>query len=240
MHPPMSTQEFPHQPGEVISYLEMCQAWSVSFQKGMHFRLRPGFSVILMSRRRNAPYRDCVEENGRVLIYEGHDIPRKEGCLPPKNADQPRKSPNGKLTQNGLFEEAALKAKRGDGSPETVAVYEKIHTGIWAFNGLFLLADSYQESDGNRLVFKFRLELTDSPNLPGIHSYALPHTRIIPSEVKQAVWKRDRGKCIQCGATDNLHFDHDIPYSKGGSSLVVENIRLLCARHNLSKRDRIE
>jgi hypothetical protein len=236
----MHTKEFPHQPGEVISYLEMCRSWSVSFQKGMNFRLRPNFSVILMSRRKNAPYSDRVEENGRVLIYEGHDIPRKEGHPPPKKTDQPRKSPNGNLTQNGLFEEAALKAKRGIANFETVAVYEKIHTGIWAFNGLFLLTDCYQESDGNRLVFKFRLELTDSPDLPGIHSDALPLTRIIPSEVKQAVWKRDGGKCIQCGATDNLHFDHDIPFSKGGSSLLVQNIRLLCARHNLSKRDKIE
>jgi hypothetical protein len=27
-----------------------------------------------MSRRSNAPYRDKIEEDGRVLIYEGHDM----------------------------------------------------------------------------------------------------------------------------------------------------------------------
>jgi 5-methylcytosine-specific restriction endonuclease McrA len=47
------------------------------------------------------------------------------------------------------------------------------------------------------------------------------------------------GKCVQCGSSDNLHFDHIIPFSLGGSSLVAENIQLLCARHNLQKRDRI-
>jgi hypothetical protein len=31
-----------------------------------------------------------------------------------------------------------------------------------------------------------------------------------------------------------------LPYSKGGSFLVVENIQILCARHNLEKSDRIE
>jgi 5-methylcytosine-specific restriction endonuclease McrA len=36
------------------------------------------------------------------------------------------------------------------------------------------------------------------------------------------------------------HFDHIIPYSKGGSSKDPKNIQLLCVRHNLSKRDRIE
>lgn len=37
----------------------------------------------------------------------------------------------------------------------------------------------------------------------------------------------------------NLHFDHDIPFSKGGSSLTAENVRLLCAKHNLEKSDKI-
>ena len=43
-----------------------------------------------------------------------------------------------------------------------------------------------------------------------------------------------------CGAKDNLHYDHDFPYAKGGSSITSENIRILCARHNLEKSDRIE
>ena len=62
---------------------------------------------------------------------------------------------------------------------------------------------------------------------------------MIPSDVKLAVWKRDRGRCVACGSTDNLHFDHVLPYSKGGSSLLAENVQLLCARHNLAKSDRI-
>ena len=66
------------------------------------------------------------------------------------------------------------------------------------------------------------------------------HNRMIPPQVKLEVWKRDKGKCVICGSNDNLHFDHIIPFSKGGSSLVAENIQLLCARHNIAKRDRIE
>ena len=67
----------------------------------------------------------------------------------------------------------------------------------------------------------------------------LEHRRIIPTAVKLEVWKRDGGKCAICGATDELHFDHIIPYSKGGTSLKADNIQLLCARHNLEKRDNI-
>ena len=68
----------------------------------------------------------------------------------------------------------------------------------------------------------------------------LDHNRMIPTSVKLDVWKRDKGQCTQCGSKDNLHFDHILPYSKGGTSLKAENIQLLCARHNLQKRDKIQ
>ncbi len=230
----------PHASGQIISYIEMCQAWSVSFQKGMHFHLRPKLSVLLMSRRANAPYRDRVEETGRVLIYEGHDAPQKKGDPDPKSIDQPRATPSGKLTQNGFFEQAALESKKVQKSPEIVAVYEKIHDGIWAFNGFFRLTDCWQEEDGVRSVFKYRLELAEDLDIEAAPPESLPHTRMIPSTVKLEVWQRDKGRCVICGEKDNLHFDHDLPYSKGGTSLTAKNIRLLCARHNLSKSDKIQ
>jgi hypothetical protein len=31
------------------------------------------------------------------------------------------------------------------------------------------------------------------------------------------------------------HFDHDLPYSRGGTSVNIDNVQLLCARHNISK-----
>ena len=234
-------QELPHAPGEVISYLEMCQAWTASLQKGMNFHLRPDRSVILMSRRSNAPYKDAVEENGRAIIYEGHDVVRNKQNPNPKLVDQPRSTPNGKLTQNGLFETAAIGAKNRVSTPEVVAVYEKIHAGIWAFNGFFLLTDAWTESDGQRLVFKFRLEIaTVEGQLPSQTDPELLHNRLIPSAVKLEVWQRDKGQCVLCGSKNNLHFDHELPYSKGGSSLTGANIRLLCARHNLSKGAKIQ
>jgi hypothetical protein len=233
--------ELSHASGEVISYLEMCQAWSASLQKGMNYHLRPDRSVILMSRRTNAPYRDHIEEEGRVLIYEGHDVSRTTQTPNPKLVDQPRSTPSGKLTQNGLFEHAAAQSKSAKSSPEIVAVYEKIHSGIWAFNGFFLLTDAWTESDGQRRVFKFRLELIESKGDSTQREAAdLIHNRVIPSAVKLEVWQRDKGQCVLCGSRENLHFDHDLPYSKGGSSLTAANIKLLCAKHNLSKGAKIQ
>jgi 5-methylcytosine-specific restriction endonuclease McrA len=105
------------------------------------------------------------------------------------------------------------------------------------------LLDAWQEKSKERLVFKFKLELEEEQipvNRQTRQENILDHERLIPSQVKISVWKRDKGKCVLCGITNNLHFDHIIPYSKGGSSLVAENIQLLCARHNLAKRDKIE
>ena len=65
--------------------------------------------------------------------------------------------------------------------------------------------------------------------------------RAIPQAVKQAVWQRDGGKCVQCAAQGRgacLEYDHEIPFSKGGASTLA-NVRLLCRRCNLDKSDRI-
>jgi hypothetical protein len=233
-------RELPHSTGEVISYIEMCQAWSSSLQRGMNFRITPLHSVILMSRRPNAPYKDRIDESGRILTYEGHDVPRTKNGKNPKLVDQPNKTPSGKLTQNGMFAEAARRSKQGSPS-EIVAVYEKIHAGIWVFNGWFLLSDSWTETNNERVVFKFRLELTgNSEGTPERAEYDRSDNRVVPSAIKLEVWTRDKGRCVLCGAQKNLHFDHDLPYSKGGTSLVAANIRLLCAKHNLEKGAKIQ
>ena len=60
----------------------------------------------------------------------------------------------------------------------------------------------------------------------------------IPKDVRNAVWIRDAGLCIECGADDYLEFDHVIPVSKGGSN-TLNNIQLLCRRCNATKSNRI-
>ncbi len=211
-----------------------------AYSAGMNFALRGDHSVILMSVRHNAPYLDRLVENGTILIYEGHDQPRTTAGQNPKFFDQPERYSSGVLTQNGLFHKAAQEAKAGQRAPERVRVYEKIHTGIWSYNGIFHLVDSWQERDRHRNVFKFRLIAVEGEEDLSVPPALNPsRRRIIPTEIKLAVWKRDGGRCVQCGATDELHFDHDLPWSKGGTSLTEENVQLLCARHNLQKHDRI-
>ncbi|UCH42690.1 MAG: HNH endonuclease [Dehalococcoidales bacterium] len=230
-------------PGDVISYLEMCQQEGVSLQRGMNFHLRGDISVILMSLRSNAPYADRIEDDGRILIYEGHDVHKTQETPIPKNVDQPIRNPSGTLTQNGQFYEAVKRHGKEQLKTELVRVYEKIRSGIWVYNGIFELVDAWQEYSNDRKVFKFKLLLTENTERMeegGESEVELNYNRLVPSYVKMNVWKRDKGKCVICASTTNLHFDHIIPFSKGGSSLVAENVQLLCAKHNIAKRDRIE
>ncbi len=196
--------------------------------------------MILMSVRPNAPYRDRLEDSGTTLIYEGHDEPKSAGIPQPKMVDQPDRTTYGTLTQNGRLHEAAQGHKDGLRPPERVRVYEKLRQGIWSYNGVFHLVDSWQEDDGNRKVFKFKLVAVegeeDLNRSPAGHR---GRRRVIPTSVKLAVWRRDGGRCVVCGATDELHFDHDLPYSKGGSSITEDNVQLMCARHNLEKDAKI-
>ncbi|MDR3181701.1 MAG: HNH endonuclease [Planctomycetaceae bacterium] len=59
-------------------------------------------------------------------------------------------------------------------------------------------------------------------------------SRYVPQAVKDAVYERDGGKCLCCGTTQRLEYDHIFPYSKGGQE-TVSNIQLLCRSCNASK-----
>ena len=227
-------------PGDVITYTDMCVLEKAHLQRGMNFRLQGGMSVVLMSQNHNAPYADRIEDDGKTLIYEGHNAPLNVASEPHK-VDQPEQNPGGGLTQNGLFHRAVRDYKEGHSESELVKVYEKMKAGLWVYNGVFKLVDAWQEDSEGRRVWKFRLELIeeDAFQNQGLRATLEP-SRLIPAHVKQQVWKRDQGRCVRCGSTDNLHFDHIIPFSRGGSSLTVENIQILCLRHNLSKSDKIE
>jgi hypothetical protein len=226
---------------DVISYREMCDAEHIqTLQRGMNFRMNPTYSVILMSQRSNAPYQDRINEDGITIEYEGHDASKRTHDPDPKSEDQPNRSPGGRLTQNGLFIKAVQEFKENKTQPELVKVYEKVLAGVWSLKGFFDLIDYKIIDDGKRNVFRFILRVSDRGELRDKQSVQGEHTRLIPSEVKKEVWKRDKARCVICGESKNLHFDHDLPFSRGGTSLSAKNVRLLCMQHNLQKSSKIE
>lgn len=63
-------------------------------------------------------------------------------------------------------------------------------------------------------------------------------SRHIPQKIKDIVWNRDGGKCVECGSNQKIEFDHIIPFSKGGAN-TARNLQLLCESCNRSKSDKI-
>lgn len=63
-------------------------------------------------------------------------------------------------------------------------------------------------------------------------------SRRISQNVKDKVWNRDGGVCVNCGSMENLEFDHIIPFSKGGAN-TYRNIQLLCEQCNRQKSNKI-
>jgi 5-methylcytosine-specific restriction endonuclease McrA len=52
----------------------------------------------------------------------------------------------------------------------------------------------------------------------------------LPSDwVRMYVWRRDQGRCVQCGGQERVWFEYVVPVRAGGSN-TEQNIRLMCGR----------
>ena len=89
----------------------------------------------------------------------------------------------------------------------------------------------YQDYKDDEIVVTFEVDVTEG-NLKKKRS------RRISQDVKDKVWRRDEGKCVECSSNENLEFDHIIPHSKGGAN-TYRNIQLLCEKCNRSKSAKI-
>ena len=115
---------------DIISYTELVAAEGINLQKGMNFNVKPDYSVLLMSVRKNAPYADEYDNKTGTLIYEGHDVPSNLAD-DPKKVDQPLTTPKGTITENGKFFTAAQAYQNKlVEHAHKVKVYEKIHWGF--------------------------------------------------------------------------------------------------------------
>jgi len=89
----------------------------------------------------------------------------------------------------------------------------------------------------NRVSAKIKCEVCGKRFLvrKGCEPKALATQRqAIPKDVQREVWRRDEGKCVECGSNENLEFDHIIPIALGGGN-TARNIQLLCEQCNRKK-----
>ena len=94
---------------------------------------------------------------------------------------------------------------------------------------LFKRPDQYRAQRHTPMVVKPEVRPSLKPAPLGERN-----TRAIAKDVKIEVAARDGGWCRQCGSNKELHFDHVIPWSKGGAN-TADNIQLLCGTCNRRK-----
>jgi hypothetical protein len=84
---------------------------------------------------------------------------------------------------------------------------------------------------GNVWVYAKKVFRTEADAL---EAFPVKGRRRIPKAVQVAVWRRDLGRCVECGNREHLEFDHIIPVAEGGSN-TERNVQLLCESCNRRK-----
>jgi hypothetical protein len=138
-------------------------------------------------------------------------------------------SPNGDWNGN----------KIGSGST-TVKIRGKL---ILFKNALFDVTGLYTKEEAKLLVVKdYEAERSEIDFLKSRFDESPEKSEIgrehIPERIRNEVWRRDGGKCAECGSVYKLEFDHMVPVAKGGSN-TARNLRILCEPCNRRKSDSI-
>lgn len=97
-------------------------------------------------------------------------------------------------------------------------------------------AGFYDFGNANRLgtaIFQVAIKKANQTIVEKNEGFSNRH---IPRDVRQRVFQKYGGQCVECGATSYIEFDHIIPVAKGGSN-SDGNIQLLCRGCNLKKSD---
>lgn len=199
----------------ILSYNEVLAREGQNLQKGMHYRSRHDerLSVFIVFAGVDAPHKTVWHEDSEILSYEGHDA--TTAGKDQKRVDQQVMYADGKPTDNGKFFKEANAFKDGiQKEPLQIQIYEKLDQAVFYDKGIFNLVDAKHESDGVRKVCRFYLAPAD-----GLAS-SDAEERMLPIDQKVAVWERDHGRCVECGAESGLHFGLD-----GGE------YKLQCAQH---------
>ncbi len=220
---------------DALTFEQMCRREGIYLQRGMYARTPRGRPVLLISPGKKNVYADMVEERAEILIYEGHNAMRSPKRPYPQLMDQPLDTVGGKRTANGVLFDAAASYRDGTSPAMPVQIYRKIRGGVWMDLGEYRLVDAWRESDGRRLVVRFKLRRFGAA---GRESGEAANPRYISPDVRVRVWNRDGGRCVICGSTRDLHFDHIVPVVRGGGN-DSKNLQLLCSAHNLAKSDDI-
>lgn len=99
---------------------------------------------------------------------------------------------------------------------------------------------SFNQKAELKRICEERLQVFAAKKGLAIWDYRFLDETPVDNSLRYRVLKDSKGRCALCGSTKNdtmLDVDHIIPHSKGGKT-VYENLQVLCAKCNRSKRDK--
>jgi hypothetical protein len=191
-----------------------------------HNKLKMEQQAIELERKKRAAEILILEENRTVLVNEIAQIIELLFMVQPCHRCHELKmqlldvSPNGRSIKYQCHH-CKKKMHAVAGTPESSQIIE-----VWA---------SLKEVE-HSIGYTMMPVYFDAPAAP------LPYEQTsrtpIPEAVRSEVWRRDGGRCVNCGSNNNLQFDHIIPVTLGGATSVA-NLQLLCQPCNASKGKKI-
>jgi hypothetical protein len=117
-------------------------------------------------------------------------------------------------------------------SDEQLALFEKARGLLANANPEMTWADLFQKVTEIALKKIDPLQHAASPT----RKFQNPNRRVPNTSLKREIFKRDGGKCQNCGSTYRLNYDHIDPWMLGGET-TAQNLRLYC--RNCNERHRL-
>jgi len=96
------------------------------------------------------------------------------------------------------------------------------------------VAQGIAQHDAVRLKEKLELSGARVRINEGTPRPSSPGRKPIPAQIRREVWRRDNGRCVDCGSRERLEYDHIIALANGGSN-TARNIELRCESCNRKK-----
>ena len=139
------------------------------------------------------------------------------------------------------FKPNAIAAIRTAARDEPVAMCRSGRRTMWLFHERFYRDDEGLAAEDVKALAlqrerRARAKVQSARSLMRAEENGLPTREPIPRELGRAVYERDGGRCVQCGSSFPLQYDHILPVALGGAT-TLENLQLLCADCNREKSD---
>ena len=102
---------------------------------------------------------------------------------------------------------------------------------LWCVGILLLLLLLY-------ITFRVTRYIKKQQQKKGKQTEIVRDSRYISPQLRQSVWNKCGGMCVQCHSRSLLEYDHIIPIAKGGATSFA-NLQILCRSCNRHKSDHI-